>query len=115
MSGSKPNYPAPEAEPSRPSTETHLRAKSEAEKTLPPSAPTPAKRRALLLVDGDDEVDEGKGYDAVLTDDDLELDSQIEHATLPKLESPEPPPSSSSLSDKENLTGQLIDGRYQID
>jgi eukaryotic-like serine/threonine-protein kinase len=45
----------------------------------------------------------------VLTEDDLE----VEHATLPKLESPEPPPS--SVSEKENLTGQLIDGRYQID
>jgi eukaryotic-like serine/threonine-protein kinase len=110
MSGSKPSSPTSET-PSRPTTETHLRPRGEAEKTLLPAEPGPAKRRALLLVDGDDEVDEGAGYDAVLTDADLEL----EHATLPKLESPEPPPSSSSLSDKENLTGQLIDGRYQVD
>jgi serine/threonine-protein kinase len=116
MSGSKPSSPVPD-EPSRPTTETHLRARSEAEKTLPPSAPGPAKRRALLLVEGDEEVDEGAGFDAVLTDADLEGGSEVEHATLPRVDvSPEPPPpSSSSLSDKENLTGQLIDGRYQID
>jgi serine/threonine-protein kinase len=111
MSGSKPESPAPQPEPSRPGTETRVRARTDAEKTLPPSNPTPAKRRALLLVEGDE--DEHPGYDAVLTDADLELDSEVDHATLPKLESPEPPPS--SLSDRENLTGQLIDGRYQID
>jgi eukaryotic-like serine/threonine-protein kinase len=124
MSGSKPDYPAPEAEPSRPGTETRVKAKSEAEKTLPPSNPSHPKRRALLLVEGgdseppppspEDEDPTLQGYDAVLTDDDLEPSSEIEHATLPKLDS-EPPPSTSSLSDRENLTGQLIDGRYQID
>lgn len=117
MSGSKPNYPAPEgvtegdAEPDRSiqsGTETRVRPRTESEKTLPPSGPAPAKRRALLLVEGADD-EERQSYDAVLTDADLEG----EHATLPKLESPEPPPS--SLSDKENLTGQLIDGRYQVD
>jgi serine/threonine-protein kinase len=108
MSGSKPNYPAPEGEPVQSGTETRVRPRTESEKTLPPSGPAPAKRRALLLVEGADE-EERQSYDAVLTDADLEG----EHATLPKLESPEPPPS--SLSDKENLTGQLIDGRYQVD
>ena len=107
MSGEKPSSPAHEAERSRPGTETRVRPRTESEKTLPPSNPTPAKRRALLLVEGADE--DRQSYDAVLTEDDLEQ----EHATLPKLESPEPPPS--SVSDKENLTGQLIDGRYQID
>ena len=106
MSGEKPSSPAHEPEQPRPGTETHVRPRSESEKTLPPSNPTPAKRRALLLVEG---ADDRESYDAVLTDADLES----EHATLPKLESPEPPPS--SVSDKENLTGQLIDGRYQID
>ncbi|HEX2870687.1 MAG TPA: serine/threonine-protein kinase [Polyangiaceae bacterium] len=86
-----------------------MRPRSESEKTLPPSNPTPAKRRALLLVEGADDEERGN-YDAVLTDADLEN----EHATLPKLESPEPPPSS-AVSDKENLTGQLLDGRYQVD
>ena len=107
MSGEKPSSPAHEAERSRPGTETRVRPRTESEKTLPPSNPTPAKRRALLLVEGADE--DRESYDAVLTEDDLET----EHATLPKLESPEPPPS--SVSEKENLTGQLIDGRYQID
>ena len=109
MSGSKPNYPAPEGDPGKSGTETRVRPRTESEKTLPPSGPAPAKRRALLLVEGADE-EERLSYDAVLTDADLE----VEHATLPKVESPEPPPSS-SLSDKENLTGQLIDGRYQVD
>jgi serine/threonine protein kinase len=108
MSGEKPSSPVHEAEPSRPGTETRVRPRSDSEKTLPPNEPTPAKRRALLLVDNADD-EERQSYDAVLTDEDLEGD----HATLPKLESPEPPPS--SLSDKENLTGQLLDGRYQID
>jgi len=106
MSGERPSSPAHDEEPTRPATETRVRPRSEAEKTLPPSDPTPAKRRALLLVDAADD-EERQSYDAVLTDDDLE------HVTLPKVESPEPPPS--SLSDRENLTGQLIDGRYQID
>jgi eukaryotic-like serine/threonine-protein kinase len=108
MSGEKPSSPAPEAEPARSGTETRVRPRSESEKTLPPSNPTPAKRRALLLVEGADD-EERQSYDAVLTDDDLEG----EHATLTKLDSPEPPPS--SVSEKENLTGQLLDGRYQID
>jgi serine/threonine-protein kinase len=108
MSGEKPSSPVHEEGPSRPGTETRVRPRGESEKTLPPSNPTPAKRRALLLVEGADD-EERQSYDAVLTDEDLEQ----EHATLPKLESPEPPPS--SVSDKENLTGQLIDGRYQID
>lgn len=108
MMGEKPSSPAHETEPSRPSTETRVRPRSESEKTLPPSNPTPAKRRALLLVEGADDEQRGN-YDAVLTDDDLEG----VHATLPKLES-EPPPAS-SVSDKENLTGQLLDGRYQVD
>jgi eukaryotic-like serine/threonine-protein kinase len=110
MSGSKPNYPAPEGDPPVQSgTETRVRPRSESEKTLPPSGPSPAKRRALLLVEGADE-DERQSFDAELTDDDL----TGEHATLQKLESsPELPPS--SLSDKENLTGQLVDGRYQVD
>ena len=105
MTGEKPSSPTTDEEPLRPGTETRVRLHSEAEKTLPPSGPTPAKRRALLLV----EDEQRQSYDAVLTEADLES----EHATLPKVESPEPPPS--SLSDKENLTGQLIDGRYQID
>jgi eukaryotic-like serine/threonine-protein kinase len=108
MSGEKPSSPVQDEGPSRPGTETRVRPRTESEKTLPPSNPTPAKRRALLLVEGADD-EERQSYDAVLTDEDL----QSEHATLPKLESPEPPPS--SVSDKENLTGQLIDGRYQID
>jgi serine/threonine-protein kinase len=107
MSGEKPSSPVHEEGLARPGTETRVRPRTESEKTLPPSNPTPAKRRALLLVDGADE--ERQSYDAVLTEEDLET----EHATLPKLDSPEPPPS--SVSDKENLTGQLIDGRYQID
>jgi eukaryotic-like serine/threonine-protein kinase len=107
MSGEKPSSPVHDIEPSRPGTETRVRPRTESEKTLPPSNPTPAKRRALLLVEGAD--DDRESYDAVLTDDDLEG----EHATLTKLESPEPPPS--SVSEKENLTGQLLDGRYQID
>jgi serine/threonine protein kinase len=108
MSGEKPSSPVHEEAPARPGTETRVRPRTEAERTLAPRTPTPAKRRALLLVEGVDD-EERQSYDAVLTDDDLES----EHATLPKLESPEPPPS--SVSDKENLTGQLIDGRYQID
>jgi serine/threonine-protein kinase len=119
MSGSKPNYPAPDGASEsalegerlvQSGTETRVRPRTEAEKTLPPSGPSPAKRRALLLVEGADE-EERQSFDAVLTDEDLTGD----HATLPKLDaSPEPPPPS-SLSDKENLTGQLIDGRYQVD
>ena len=107
MMGEKPSSPAHETEPSRPGTETRVRPRSESEKTLPPSNPTPAKRRALLLVEGAEDEERGN-YDAVLTDADLEG----EHATLPKLDS-EPPPS--AVSDKENLTGQLLDGRYQVD
>jgi serine/threonine-protein kinase len=109
MMGEKPSSPAHESEPARPGTETRVRPRSESEKTLPPSNPTPAKRRALLLVEGGEDEERGN-YDAVLTDADLEG----EHATLPKLDSPEPPPSS-AVSDKENLTGQLLDGRYQVD
>jgi serine/threonine-protein kinase len=109
MSGEKPSSPVQDAdEPAHSGTETRMRPRSESEKTLPPSGPTPAKRRALLLVEGADD-DERQSYDAVLTDDDLEA----EKATLPKLDSPEPPPS--SLSDRENLSGQLLDGRYQLD
>jgi eukaryotic-like serine/threonine-protein kinase len=118
MSGSKPNYPAPEGAPevdlqgersAHSGTETRVRPRTESEKTLPPSGPSPARRRALLLVEGADD-EERQSFDAVLTDEDL----TGEHATLPKLDSsPEPP--SSSLSEKENLTGQLIDGRYQVD
>jgi serine/threonine-protein kinase len=109
MSGEKPSSPVHETEePARSGTETRMRPRSESEKTLPPSGPTPAKRRALLLVEGADD-EERQSYDAVLTEEDLEHDK----ATLPKLDSPEPPPS--SLSDKENLSGQLLDGRYQID
>ena len=108
MTGEKPSSPVNDEEPTRSGTETRVRARTESEKTLPPSGPTPAKRRALLLVEAADD-EERQSYDAVLTDDDLEN----EHATLPKLDSPEPPPS--SLSDRENLTGQLLDGRYQID
>jgi serine/threonine-protein kinase len=62
------------------------------------------------LVEGADD-EERQCFDAVLTDDDLTGD----HATLPKLDSSPEPPTPSSLSDKENLTGQLIDGRYQVD
>ncbi len=109
MSVEKPSSPVQDTEPSRSGTETRVRPRAESEKTLPPSNPTPAKRRALLLVEGADD-EERQSYDAVLTDNDLEG----VHATLPKLESPEPPPSS-SVTDRENLTGQLIDGRYQID
>jgi eukaryotic-like serine/threonine-protein kinase len=108
MSGSKPKYPAPD-EPAHSGTEKRVRQRTDSEKTLPPSGPTPGKRRALLLVEGADE-EERQSYDAVLTEDDL----HTEHATLPKLDSPDPPPTS-SLSERENLTGQLIDGRYQID
>ncbi len=117
MTGSKPINPAPEAatasdaeagEPARSGTETRVRQRTEPEGTLPPSGLTKAKRRALLLVDGADE--ERPSYDAVLT----EADFEHEHATLPKPGTPDPPPSS-TLSEKENLSGQLIDGRYQID
>lgn len=109
MSGEKPSSPVHDAdEPAHSGTETRMRPRSESEKTLPPSGPTPAKRRALLLVEGADD-EERQSYDAVLTDDDLEA----EKTTLPKLDSPEPPPS--SLSDRENLSGQLLDGRYQLD
>jgi serine/threonine-protein kinase len=122
MSGSKPNSPAPEgvevALDSTPDgervvqsgTETRMRPRSEAEKTLPPSGPSPAKRRALLLVDGADEEDR-QSFDAVLTDEDLTGDN----VTLPKLEPTPDPPAPTSLSDRENLSGQLIDGRYQVD
>jgi serine/threonine protein kinase len=115
MSGSKPNYPAPESSSESldgvvaSGTETRVRPRTE-EKTLPPSAPSPAKRRALLLVDGADE-EERQGFDAVLTDEDLTGDN----VTIPKLDATPEPAAPSSLSDKENLSGQLIDGRYQVD
>ena len=84
MSGSKPDYPAPEPEPSRPGTETRVKARGEAEKTLPPSNPSHPKRRALLLVEGDgdsvppppspeDDDPTLQGYDAVLTDAEKQL------------------------------------------
>jgi len=108
MSGERPSSPAHEAAtPLTPAPEGRVRTGSGAEKTLPPSGPAQGKRRALLLVEGDDDAE---NFDAVLTEEDLDA----EHATLPKADSPEPPPSS-SLTDRENLTGQLLDGRYQID
>jgi serine/threonine-protein kinase len=115
MSASKPDYPVPEADPARPASETIVRPRHDSEKTLPPSGPAPAKKRALLLVEGEDEEDDEKTavFAGVLTEADLAADSDVEHITLPKLDTPEPPPS--SLSTKENLTGQLLDGRYQID
>jgi serine/threonine-protein kinase len=114
MSASKPDYPVPEADLTRPASETIVRPRHDSEKTLPPDGPAPAKKRALLLVDGEDEDEEQTAvFAGVLTDADLAADSDVEHVTLPKLESPEPPPS--SLGTKENLTGQLLDGRYQID
>ncbi|HEY6077306.1 MAG TPA: serine/threonine-protein kinase [Polyangiaceae bacterium] len=115
MSASKPDYPVPDAEPARPASETLVRPRSDSEKTLPPSGPVPARKRSLLLLEGEEEEEEELTtvYDAVLTEADLAHDSEVEHITLPKVEPPEPPPS--SLSNKENLTGQLLDGRYQID
>jgi eukaryotic-like serine/threonine-protein kinase len=109
MNGERPSSPVHELEPSRLGTETRVRSRSDSEKTLPPEAPAPAKRRALLLVEGADD-EERRSFDAVLTEADLEGDL----ATLPTVDTPEPP-APSSLSDKENLTGQLLDGRYQID
>jgi eukaryotic-like serine/threonine-protein kinase len=109
MNGERPSSPVHDAEPSRPGTETRVRARPEGEKTLAPAAPAPAKRRALLLVDGADE-ELLTGEEAPLTEADLEGELR----TLTKVDSPEPPPSS-SLSERENLSGQLLDGRYQID
>jgi eukaryotic-like serine/threonine-protein kinase len=108
MSGERPSSPTPEAEPMRSGTETRVKSRGDADGTLPPEGLSPGKRRALLLVEGVDD-EERKSYDAVLTESDLEGDL----ATLPKADSPEPPPS--SVSERENLTGQLIDGRYQVD
>ncbi|MDF3071378.1 MAG: serine/threonine protein kinase [Polyangiaceae bacterium] len=109
MNGERPSSPVHEVEASRPGTETRVRPRTDSEKTLPPSAPAPGKRRALLLVEGADDEDR-RSYDAVLTEADLEGELR----TLQKADSPEPPPTS-SLSERENLTGQLLDGRYQID
>lgn len=111
MSGSKPNYPAPEAEAPGPAgSESRVRPVTESDEgTLPPSLPVPVKRRALLLVDGAEDA-ASRGFDAELGERDL----APEHDTLPKVESPEAPPVS-ALGEKENLTGQLIDGRYQVD
>jgi len=100
MSVEKPSSPVHDDERSHPALAVEPR--SDAERTLSPSQPSSAKRRTLLLVDEGDR----QSFDAVLTEADLEL-----VATLPT--TPEPPPS--SVSERENLTGQLIDGRYQID
>ncbi len=110
MNGERPSSPVQDDEPARSGTETRVRTRADSEKTLPPSGPTPAKRRALLLVEGADDEDR-RSFDAVLTESDLEG----ELATLTKADTPEPPPHSSALSEKENLSGQLLDGRYQID
>jgi eukaryotic-like serine/threonine-protein kinase len=109
MNGERPSSPVHDVQASRSSSETRVRPRTDSDKTLPPDAPPPAKRRALLLVEGADE-EERRSYDGVLTEGDVEG----ELATLPKVDSPEPPPTS-SLSPKENLSGQLLDGRYQID
>jgi serine/threonine-protein kinase len=96
-------------EASRPGSETRVRPRTDGDRTLAPSAPAPAKRRALLLVDGAED-EERRGNHARFS----EVDLQAEMVTLPKADSPEPPPTS-SLGPRENLTGQLLDGRYQID
>ena len=80
MTGERPSSPVHEVEPPRSGTETRVRPRSESEKTLPPQAPAPAKRRALLLMEGADD-DERRSFDAVLTEADLEGAL----ATLPKL------------------------------
>jgi eukaryotic-like serine/threonine-protein kinase len=103
MNGEKPSSPVHDAEPPR-SGALPQESRSEADKTLSPNQPISAKRRTLLLVEDGDR----QSFDAVLTEADLASD-----VTLPKLDTPEPPPS--SVSERENLTGQLIDGRYQID
>lgn len=105
MSGERPSSPVQAAEAVRPGTETRVRPRTDSEKTLPPSGPEPAKRRALLLVEDEDR----KSYDAVLTDSDVDAELATIRAATPE------PPSPTSLSEKENLTGQLLDGRYQID
>lgn len=97
------------AAPSRPDTETRGRPRTDAEKTLPPDYPTPAKRRALLLVEAGG--DEEPQCPEPSTADEI---SASEHATLPRVDSPEPP-AASPVGSREDLTGQLIDGRYQID
>ena len=48
-----------------------------------------------------------QSFDAVLTEADLDA------AAASKQDLPDPAPA--SVSERENLTGQLIDGRYQID
>jgi serine/threonine protein kinase len=100
MNGEKPSSPVHDS----PSLHAGLAVepRSDVDTLSSPSLPVSVKRRTLLLVDEGDR----QSFDAVLTDADLELG-----ATLPN--TPEPPPS--SVSDRENLTGQLIDGRYQID
>lgn len=99
MSVEKPSSPVHEEE--RLHAALPVEPRSDADRTLSPSHPVSAKRRTLLLVDEGDR----QSFDAVLTEADLE------HATVPT--TPDPPPS--SVSERENLTGQLIDGRYQID
>jgi serine/threonine-protein kinase len=85
-----------------------VKGESEEPRTLPPPAEAqPAKRRALLLVET--EGDRPSAEEVPQSD----LESDAEHATLPKLDAPPPP--SASVPDRENLTGQLIDGRYQVD
>jgi len=104
MNGEKPSAPAHDAEDPRGAAPPSVEPRSDVERTLTPSPPTSARRRTLLLVEDGDR----QSFDAVLTEADLETG-----ATLPRLDSPEPPPA--SVSERENLTGQLIDGRYQID
>lgn len=100
MNGEKPSSPVHDSESLHAALPATPRS---AEGTVSPAPqPVSVKRRTLLLVDEGDR----QSYDAVLTEADLELG-----ATLPS--TPEPAPS--SVSERENLTGQLIDGRYQID
>ncbi len=100
MSGEKPSSPVHDDE--RPHPGLSVDPRSDPDRTLSPSQPVSAKRRTLLLVDEGDR----QSFDAVLTEADLELGSSAPTT-------PDPPPS--SVSERENLTGQLIDGRYQID
>lgn len=105
---STPNYPVPKYDAFDDSdSKTHVWSRTKANQTLPSSGPTPIGTHALLLTEGEEL--EREGYDAVPPDVHL----QGEHAELVNPESPEPPPS--SLSRRKDLTGQLIDGRYQVD
>jgi serine/threonine-protein kinase len=105
---STPNYRVPEDQARAQSdSETGVWLRTSTEQNVPPSAPTRDTAPDLIFTESEEQ--EGEGDDAVLLDVDLEG----ERATLPHLESPELPPS--SFSPSEDLTGELIDGRYQVD